>query len=58
MPVLTEGVLRGTAHLRKLNISHNIINDVRKFVLGNLTKLESLDLSHNKLANDKLRADR
>ena len=58
MPVLTDGVLRGTSHLRKLNVSYNIINDVRKYVLGNLTRLESLDLSHNKLANDKLRADR
>ena len=58
MPVLTDGVLRGTSHLRRLNISHNIINDVRKYVLGNLTSLESLDMSHNKLANDKLRADR
>ena len=58
MPVLTDGVLIGSRHLKKLNISHNIINDVRKFVLGNLTALESLDMSNNKLANDKLRADR
>ena len=58
MPVLTDGILRGTRHLKRLNVSHNIINDVRKYVLGNLTSLESLDMSHNNLANDKLRADR
>ena len=58
MPIPTDGVLTGTRHLKRLNISHNIINDVRKFVLGNLTALESLDMSNNKLANDKLRADR
>ena len=44
--------------LKRLNISHNIINDVRKYVLGNLTSLESLDISHNNLGNDKLRAER
>ena len=38
--------------------SHNIINDVRKYVLGNLTSLQVLDMSNNDLANDKLRADR
>ena len=58
MPVLTDGILSGTRYLKKLNVSHNIINDVRKYVLGNLTSLQSLDLSHNSLANDKLRADR
>ena len=58
MPVLTSGLLHGTKHLKRLNMSHNIINDVRKYVLGNLTSLESLDISHNNLGNDKLRASR
>lgn len=58
MPVLTQGILIGTKHLKKLNISHNILNDVRKYVLGNLTSLESLDMSYNKLTESKLRSDR
>ena len=51
-------VCSGTRHLKYLNISHNILNDVRKYVLGNLTSLEVLDMSHNNIANDKLRSDR
>jgi len=58
MPVLTQGINIGTKHLKKLNISHNILNDVRKYVLGNLTTLESLDMSYNKLTESKLRSDR
>lgn len=29
MPVLTKEILIGTKHLRYLNVSHNIINDIR-----------------------------
>ena len=37
-----------------LNISHNILNDIRKDVLGNLTSLSVLDISHNKLPDTKV----
>jgi len=58
MPVLTQGILHGTGHLKKLNVSNNILNDIRADVLGNLTSLEVLDMSYNSLSDGSLRADR
>ncbi|XP_023321247.1 chaoptin [Eurytemora carolleeae] len=58
IPVLTSGILHGTKHLTFLNLSNNIINDIRVNVLGNLSSLEVLDLSYNELQDEKLRADR
>ena len=54
MPVLTKELLIGTRHLRHLNVSANMLNDVRDGVISNLTALEVLDISHNLLA-DKVR---
>lgn len=51
IPVLTFDLTFGTKKLKLLNVSYNAINEVRKFVLGNLTQLEVLDLSNNKLTN-------
>lgn len=51
IPVLTFDITFGTKKLKHLNLSHNSINEVRKFVIGNLTALEVLDLSNNKLTN-------
>ena len=47
MPVLTKELLIGTKHLRHLNVSANMLNDVRDGVISNLTALEFLDISHN-----------
>lgn len=51
IPVLTFDITFGTKKVKFLNLSHNSINDIRKFVTGNLTALEVLDLSNNKLTN-------
>lgn len=45
MPVLTKEILRGTKHLKYLNVSHNMLNDVRR---GNLT----LTLNHTQSLMD------
>ena len=51
IPVLTFDITFGTKRVKFLNLSNNGINEVRKFVLGNLTQLEVLDLSNNRLTN-------
>jgi Leucine-rich repeat (LRR) protein len=51
IPVLTFDITFGTKKLKSLNLSHNAIIDVRKYVVGNLSALEVLDLSNNKLTN-------
>lgn len=51
LPVLTYDITFGTKKLKSLNLSSNSINDIRKFVIGNLTALEVLDLSDNKLSS-------
>jgi Leucine-rich repeat (LRR) protein len=51
IPVLTFDITFGTKKLKSLNLSHNTIKDIRKFVVGNLTALEVFDLSHNQLMN-------
>merc|ERR1719285_1180222 len=58
MPVLTGGLLRGTSHVKYLNVSHNILNDIRKDVLGNMTSLQVLDLSYNELTDGAVKVDR
>ncbi|KAL0859010.1 hypothetical protein ABMA27_010865 [Loxostege sticticalis] len=49
IPVVTFDLTFGTKKLKKLNLAGNVINDVRSHVLGNLSSLEVLDLSHNNL---------
>jgi Leucine-rich repeat (LRR) protein len=51
IPVLTFDITFGTKKVKFLNVSHNSINEIRKHVIGNLTALEVLDLSSNKLTN-------
>lgn len=51
IPILTFDITYGTSKLKSLNLSSNSISEVRKFVVGNLTSLEVLDLSNNKLMN-------
>lgn len=51
IPVLTFDITFGTRKLKSLNLSYNAISDVRKYVVGNLTSLEVLDLRNNKLTN-------
>ena len=51
MPVLTKELLIGTKHLRHLNVSANMLNNVRDGVISNLTGLEVLDISHNFLTD-------
>ncbi|XP_078034273.1 insulin like growth factor binding protein acid labile subunit convoluted [Augochlora pura] len=47
MPVLTFELTRGAKKVQILNISHNNINDIRRYVIGNLTAIQTLDLSYN-----------
>ncbi|CAH0697934.1 unnamed protein product [Spodoptera exigua] len=49
IPVLTHDITIGTKKVTKLNLAGNFINDIRNNVLGNLTSLQVLDLSHNNL---------
>ncbi len=58
MPVLTKELLIGTKHLVHLNVSHNMLNDIRRGVISNLTNLEELDLSGNFLTDKVLTDDR
>ncbi|XP_075166758.1 insulin like growth factor binding protein acid labile subunit convoluted [Haematobia irritans] len=51
MPVLTYDITFGTKKLLKINLSHNSINELRRGVLGNFTRLRYLDLSYNELSN-------
>ncbi|XP_061381210.1 chaoptin-like [Danaus plexippus] len=49
IPVVTFDITHGGKKIKRLNLSWNYINDIRNNVLGNLTSLEMLDLSHNQL---------
>ncbi|KZC08623.1 Chaoptin [Dufourea novaeangliae] len=49
MPVLTFELTIGAKKVQILNISHNTINDVRRYVIGNLSALQTLDLSYNEI---------
>ncbi|CAH0599912.1 unnamed protein product [Chrysodeixis includens] len=49
IPVITHDLTIGAKKVKRLYLAGNIINDVRNNVLGNLTSLEILDLSHNNL---------
>ncbi|XP_060827399.1 insulin-like growth factor-binding protein complex acid labile subunit [Bombus pascuorum] len=49
MPVLTHELTVGTKKLQYLNISHNNINEIRRYVIGNLTAIRTLDLSYNEI---------
>lgn len=51
LPILTFDLTFGTSKLKYLNLSYNGISDIRKFVIGNISALEVLDLSNNKLSN-------
>lgn len=51
LPILTFDITFGTGKLKYLNLSSNGISDIRKFVIGNISALEVLDLSNNKLTN-------
>ncbi|XP_055377992.1 toll-like receptor 3 [Condylostylus longicornis] len=49
IPILTFDLTYGTRKLKYLNISNNLILDIRKYIIGNLTSLEILDLSNNRI---------
>jgi Leucine-rich repeat (LRR) protein len=51
LPILTFDITFGTRKLKYLNLSNNGISDIRKYVIGNITGLEVLDLSNNHLTN-------
>ncbi|XP_059473755.1 chondroadherin-like protein [Neocloeon triangulifer] len=50
IPVLTMDLTWGAKKVQVLNVSHNLINEIRSGVLGNLTSLRHLDLSYNELS--------
>lgn len=47
LSVLTKDLTYGTQKVKSLNISHNLITDIKPHVIGNLTDVEVLDLSYN-----------
>ncbi|CAH1642885.1 unnamed protein product [Spodoptera littoralis] len=49
IPVLTHDITIGAKKVTKLDLAGNFINDIRNNVLGNLTSLQILDLSHNNI---------
>ncbi|GJQ76084.1 hypothetical protein Trydic_g1836 [Trypoxylus dichotomus] len=49
MPVLTYDIVSGTSKVQKLNLSNCGITEVRRYVIGNLTRLRILDMSNNKI---------
>ncbi|XP_059062501.1 toll-like receptor 7 [Achroia grisella] len=49
IPVLTFDLTHGGGKVKRLNLTGNVINDIRSHVLGNLTSLEVLDMSNNDL---------
>lgn len=51
IPVLTFDLTYGTKHLKKLNVGHNGVREIRNHVLGNLTNLQVLNLSNNKISS-------
>ncbi|KAL3286626.1 hypothetical protein HHI36_001125 [Cryptolaemus montrouzieri] len=51
MPLITFDLTIGTKKVERLNLSHNAISDIRRGVIGNLTRLSILDLSNNKLSD-------
>ncbi|XP_015172515.1 PREDICTED: chaoptin [Polistes dominula] len=51
MPVVTFELTIGGKKLQYLNLSHNNINEIRRYVIGNLTALQSLDLSYNDISD-------
>ncbi|KAG8231119.1 hypothetical protein J437_LFUL010445 [Ladona fulva] len=56
MPALTAELNVGTSRVQVLNVSHNLINEIRGHVIENLTSVRVLDLSNNDL--DKLETKR
>ncbi|KAK2589000.1 hypothetical protein KPH14_001849 [Odynerus spinipes] len=51
MPVVTFDLTVGGKKLQYLNLSHNNINEIRRYVIGNLTALQLLDLSYNDISD-------
>lgn len=49
LAVVTHDITVGAGRVRRLSLAGNYINDIRNNVLGNLTSLETLDLSRNNL---------
>ncbi|XP_018333196.1 toll-like receptor 7 isoform X1 [Agrilus planipennis] len=52
IPVLTNDLAISGGRFKKLNLSHNLISNIGKGVIGNLTQLEVIDLSFNKLEDE------
>lgn len=51
IPVLTFDFTFGTKDIKLFNLSHNQINEIRRYVLGNISSLHVLDLSYNEISN-------
>lgn len=51
IPVLTFDFTFGTKDIKLFNLSHNQINEIRRYVIGNFSSLHVLDLSHNEISN-------
>lgn len=49
LSVLTKDITYGTQKVKMLNISHNLITDIKPHVLSNLSAVQTLDMSFNDL---------
>ena len=52
--IISREITKGTKHLKALNVSYNILNNIREGTLANLTTLEILDISGNGLVDKVL----
>ena len=52
--IIAREITKGTKHLKALNVSYNILNNIREGTLANLTTLEILDISGNGLVDKVL----
>ncbi|KAJ8679374.1 hypothetical protein QAD02_015161 [Eretmocerus hayati] len=49
--VLNFDFTLGTKKVTHMNLSHNFISEMRRYVLGNMTSLQTLDLSYNDISD-------
>ncbi|XP_014224866.1 protein artichoke [Trichogramma pretiosum] len=51
LSILNFDLTLGTKKVVYMNLSHNQISEIRRYVLGNMTDLQTLDLSYNEISD-------